>query len=80
MCVSLRQVWSSPVVGEDGWDLGLQVEAFSCGELVGLWSVGLVCLKGTGWRSGDPACLEIVQACAGVRGTAQLRSWRPVQA
>jgi hypothetical protein len=26
---------------------------------VGLWSMGLACLKGTGQRSGDPACLWI---------------------
>jgi hypothetical protein len=56
--------------------------------------MGLVCLKGMSWQSGDPACLwiaglagfrgtfpvEIVQDCAGVRGAAQWRSWRPVQA
>jgi hypothetical protein len=49
---------------------------------VGLWSVSLVCLKGMGQWSGDPACLwiagfsgcrgtvpvEIMQACAGMRG------------
>jgi hypothetical protein len=71
----------------------LHVEAFQ-GELVGLWSMGLACLKGMGWQSGDPAFLwiaglagfrdmvpvEILQACAGVRGAAQQRSWRPVQA
>jgi hypothetical protein len=69
------------------------VEAF-CGELVGLWSMGLVFLKGARRWSGDPACLwiaglagfrgtileEIMQTFAGVRGTAQQRSWRPVQA
>jgi hypothetical protein len=51
------------------------------GELAGLWSMHLVCLKGAGQWSGDPACLwiaglagfrgtipaEIVQACAGLR-------------
>jgi hypothetical protein len=77
-----------------GWGpTDLQVEAFP-GELVGLWSMGLACLEVAGWQSGDPACLwiaslagfrdmvpaEILQACAGVRGTAQQRSWRPVQA
>jgi hypothetical protein len=53
-----------------------------------------VCLMGMGQQSGDPACLwiasfagfrgtfpvEIVQACEGVRGAAQWRSLRPVQA
>jgi hypothetical protein len=77
-----------------GWGpTGLQVEAFQ-GKVVGLWSVGLVCLKSTDQQSGDPACLwiaslagfgsmvlaEIMQACAGVRGATQWRSWRPVQA
>jgi hypothetical protein len=42
---------------EGGWGpMGLQVEAFSWGEVVGFWSVGLTCLKGVGWWSGDPAC------------------------
>jgi hypothetical protein len=65
------------VAGEWG-PMGLQVEAFQ----VGLWSVGLTCLKGVGQWSGDPVCLwiagladfrgtiptEILQACAGMRG------------
>jgi hypothetical protein len=61
---------------------------------VELWSIGLACLKGVGQKSGDPACLwiaslagfkgtfpvEIVQACAGMRGVAQQRPWRPGKA
>jgi hypothetical protein len=76
-----------------GWGpTSLKVEAFGS-KLAGLWSVGLVCLKGTGQQSGDPECLwiaclvgfrgivpmEIMQACAGVRGTAQWRLWMSVQ-
>jgi hypothetical protein len=45
---------------DGGWSpTGLRVEAFSGGEVAGLWSVGLACLKGTGQWSGDPACLWI---------------------
>jgi hypothetical protein len=74
--------------------MGLQVEAFYRGGLAGLWSMGLVCLKGMGQQSGDLACLwiaslagfrdmvpvEITQACAGMKVAAQQRSWRPVEA
>jgi hypothetical protein len=43
---------------DGGWGpTGLQVEAFSWGEIVGLWCMGLACLKGSGWQSGNPACL-----------------------
>jgi hypothetical protein len=61
---------------------------------VGLWSIGLAFLKGTGWWSGDLVCLwiaslagfkgtvpaEIMQARAGVNDAVQWRSWRPVEA
>jgi hypothetical protein len=81
--------WVSGVWGP----MGLQVEAF-WGKLASLWSVVLMCLKGAGQWSGDPACLwiaslagfrgtvlaEIEWVCAGVRGVVQGRSWRPVQA
>jgi hypothetical protein len=63
--------------------MGLQVETFQS-EPVGLWSVSLACLMGTGRQSRDPACLwiaglagfrdmvptEILQSCAGMRGAA----------
>jgi hypothetical protein len=56
--------------------------------------MGLVFLKGVGQESGDPVCLwiadlvdfrgtdpaEILQACAAMRSTAHLRSWRSVKA
>jgi hypothetical protein len=45
---------------DGGWGpTGLRVEAFSSGEVVGLWSVGLACLKGAGLQSRDPVCLWI---------------------
>jgi hypothetical protein len=44
---------------DGGWGpMGLWVEAFSLGEVAGLWSMGLACLKGTGQRSGAPVCLD----------------------
>jgi hypothetical protein len=49
---------------------GLQVEALSCGEVVGLWSVGLVCLKGADWQSGDPVCYGI-PGLTGLGGTVE---------
>jgi hypothetical protein len=60
--VSPREVWSPPVVvgrwmgshGPVGRGLSLRP-----GNLVGLWSVGLACLKGVGRRSGDHECLWI---------------------
>jgi hypothetical protein len=73
--------------------MGLPVDDFQ-DILAGLWSMGLACLKGAGQKSGDPVCLwiaglagfrgtvpvEIVQACAGLRGAAQQRLWMPEQA
>jgi hypothetical protein len=64
--------------------MGLQMKKAFPGELVGLWSIGLKCLKGAGQWSGHPVCVwiaslavfkgmvpeEIMQACAWVRGAA----------
>jgi hypothetical protein len=58
----------------------LQVEVFSCGEIMGLWSMGLVCLKGTGWQSGDPTCLwipDLTGLGGQLSGMESTRVWLP---
>jgi hypothetical protein len=59
--------------------MGLRVEACHLGNLAGLWSMGLA------WLKGGPCGVEIVlclwiTGLAGLRGMAQQRLCRPVQA
>jgi hypothetical protein len=54
--------------------MGLPVEAFSWGEVAGLWSVGLACLKAADQQSGDPAYL-CIPWLTGLRGRSSAE-WR----